>query len=229
MSPHLPWYVARATGIVAWALLTVAVVWGLLLSTRLFGRRPRPPWLLDLHRFLGGLALTFTGLHVTALIADTTTSFGPAEVLVPFTSSWKPGPVALGVVAFHLLLAVEVTSLAMRRIPRRWWRSVHATSFAAFWLATTHLVVAGTDAADPALLLAALAAAGAVAFLTAYRLLADRHRRPAPRAPVPARGRSQACGPTLALAVRTPVSLPEAGHDGVGGSSGRDADDDVAA
>jgi hypothetical protein len=71
----------------------------------------------------------------------------------------------------------------MRRIPRRWWRSVHTTSFAAFWLATMHLVAAGTDAADPALVLAALVAAGAVAFLTAYRLLADRRRRPQQLAP----------------------------------------------
>jgi DMSO/TMAO reductase YedYZ heme-binding membrane subunit len=180
VNPHLAWYVARATGIVAWALLTVAVVWGLLLSTHLLGRRPTPRWLLDLHRFLGGLALAFTGLHVAALVADTTTSFGPAAVLVPFASSWKPGPVALGVVALHLLVAVEFTSLVMRRIPRRWWRSVHATSFAAFWLATIHLVTAGTDAAHPALVLAALAAAGAVVFLTAYRLLADRRLRPAP-------------------------------------------------
>jgi hypothetical protein len=177
VNPHLAWYVARATGIVAWGLLTAAVIWGLLLSTRLLGRRTTPRWLLDLHRFLGGLALTFTGLHLAALVADSTTTFGPVDLLVPLASAWRPVPVALGVVAFHLLLAVEATSLAMRRIPRRWWRSVHATSFATFWLATVHGVAAGTDATHPALVLAYVSAAGTVLFLTAFRLLTN--RRPA--------------------------------------------------
>ena len=57
MNPQLAWYVARAAGIVAWALVSGAVVWGLLLSTRVLRGRPTPRWLLDLHRFLGGLAV----------------------------------------------------------------------------------------------------------------------------------------------------------------------------
>ena len=62
MNEKLWWYVARSTGIVAWALVAAAVVWGLLLTTRLVGGRSAPRWLLDLHRFLGGLAVIFTGL-----------------------------------------------------------------------------------------------------------------------------------------------------------------------
>ena len=61
VSSQLFWFTARASGIVAWGLAAASVVWGLALSTRLLGRRPRPGWLLDLHRFLGGLALSFTG------------------------------------------------------------------------------------------------------------------------------------------------------------------------
>ena len=60
-------YVARATGMIAWALLAATVVWGLLLTTRLAGRKPAPAWLLDLHRFLGGLAAAFTALHLAGL------------------------------------------------------------------------------------------------------------------------------------------------------------------
>jgi hypothetical protein len=64
MSSQVFWFTARASGIVAWGLAAASVVWGLALSTRLLGRRPRPAWLLDLHRYLGGLALAFTGVHV---------------------------------------------------------------------------------------------------------------------------------------------------------------------
>jgi hypothetical protein len=50
---RLWWYLARATGLTAWWLLCIAVFWGLLLSTRALGDRPRTAWLLDLHRMLG--------------------------------------------------------------------------------------------------------------------------------------------------------------------------------
>ena len=56
VTSQLWWYTARAGGIVAWALLAASVVWGLLLSTRVRPGGVAPSWILDLHRFLGGLA-----------------------------------------------------------------------------------------------------------------------------------------------------------------------------
>ena len=60
MSAQLWWYTARAGGLVAWALATASVVWGLLLSGRIT-RKPKPAWVLDLHRFLGALTVVFVG------------------------------------------------------------------------------------------------------------------------------------------------------------------------
>ena len=82
--------------------------------------------------------------------------------------------VALGVIALYLLTAVEVTSLAMKRLPRRTWRGIHRMSYLLFWIATLHGVSAGTDATHPAYWAANMVAATAVVFLTAYRLLAER-------------------------------------------------------
>jgi sulfoxide reductase heme-binding subunit YedZ len=186
MNEKLWWYIARSTGIVAWALIAAAVIWGLLLTTKLLNGHPAPKWLLDLHRFLGALAVTFTALHLGGLVADTYTHFGPTDLLVPFASAWKPLPVALGVVAMYLLIAVEVSSLAMRRIPRRWWRAIHLTSFGSFWLATIHGITAGTDHTNRVLLLAYIATAGTVIFLTVFRILADRRPRPRPTSVVAA-------------------------------------------
>jgi hypothetical protein len=81
------WHVARAGGIVAWLLLALSVAWGLLLSTKLLGRRPTPAWLLSLHRMLGALAVVFTVVHVTGLVADSYVHFGPSDVLVPLASA----------------------------------------------------------------------------------------------------------------------------------------------
>ncbi|HVW35103.1 MAG TPA: ferric reductase-like transmembrane domain-containing protein [Acidimicrobiia bacterium] len=174
MNQPLWWYTARASGLVAWGLCTLAVVWGLALSTRLLGRRPAPAWLLDLHRFLGGLATIFAAVHVLALVADSSVHFGLAEVLVPLASSWRPGPVAWGIAAGYLLVAVEVTSLARRRLPGRLWRLVHVASLPLWVTSTVHLATAGTDAGNPPVRWAVLVSTGAVVFLAVVRILSPR-------------------------------------------------------
>jgi hypothetical protein len=173
MSGPLPWYVARAAGLVSWGLLAAATMWGLALSTKIFGRRPRPNWLLDLHRMLGGLALVFTGVHVGAILLDTYVHFGLTSVLVPFASTWHPLAVAWGVVAFYLLLAVEVTSLLRARISHRVWRGVHFASFGLFVTATIHGLAAGTDTTRVVAVL--LAAAAALVFLVMAAIRALPH------------------------------------------------------
>jgi DMSO/TMAO reductase YedYZ heme-binding membrane subunit len=168
----LPWYVARSAGLVAWTLLTASVIWGLTMSTRTrpLGHRPRPAWMLDLHRWLGGLATIFVAVHVLAILVDSYVHFTLWSVLVPFASSWRPSAVAWGVVAMYLLLAVELTSLARRRLPKRAWRAVHFASFPLFLLSTVHALMAGTDAGSWLFVTVATTSVLAVAALTAKRI-----------------------------------------------------------
>jgi DMSO/TMAO reductase YedYZ heme-binding membrane subunit len=188
MTGQLWWDTARAAGLVSWCLLSASVLWGLSLTTRALGSRPRPNWMLDLHRFLGGLSVVFVGVHVAAIVGDSYVHFGLAEVLVPLASSWHPIAVAWGIVGMYLLLAVEVTSLLRRHLPRRIWRATHVLSFPLFVLATVHLLTAGTDAATwPVRAVVALTTV-AVAGLTARRVHDLRHApshsraaRPGPR------------------------------------------------
>jgi DMSO/TMAO reductase YedYZ heme-binding membrane subunit len=167
---NLTWDVARTGGLVAWTLATASIVWGLALSTRLARRRPWPAWVLDMHRFLGALAVIFTLVHVGAILADSYTHFGLADVLVPLATSWHPVAVAWGIVAFYLLLAVELTSLFRGRIGRRWWRRVHFGSFALFVFGTVHAVTAGTDTKITLVLGAIVLLSLSVAALTAIRI-----------------------------------------------------------
>ena len=186
MTSQLWWYLARAAGIVSWALVAISVCWGLLLAGRPIPGRSvgwaRPHRLLDLHRYLGALAVVFTGIHVGALIADSYVHFDVVGVLVPFASSWRPGAVAWGVVAVWLLAAIELTSLAKRRLPPRVWHGVHLASYPLFAMATIHGLTAGSDAVNPLLRLAMVAAGSAVVGLTVYRVgQLSRPARPAPR------------------------------------------------
>jgi methionine sulfoxide reductase heme-binding subunit len=176
MNKQLWWYIARSGGIVAWALLAASVLWGLALSTKVLRGKPRPNWILDLHRFLGGLALIFTGIHVTALVLDSYVHFGLAELLVPFASAWHPVAVAWGVIGLYLLIAVELTSLARKRISKRTWRLTHYLSFPLFLLTTVHALSAGTDRSTLLLQWSVIAVSAAITGLTFVRLnKADRH------------------------------------------------------
>lgn len=167
---------ARAGGIVSWALASLAVIGGLQLSTRLV-RRPAPAWVLDVHRFVGGLSVVFLGVHIVGLAADSFIGFGPGDFLVPFVSSYKPGAVAAGVIAMYLLVAVEVTSLMMQRLTRRTWHAIHLTSYVIFVTATVHGLTAGTDRHNAVFQWACLLTAGLALLMTLVRVWAP--RRPA--------------------------------------------------
>ena len=192
MNEQLWWFVARASGITAWAFAMASVIWGMALSTKVLGSRPKPAWLLDLHRQLGGITVLLTLAHVVALLLDGYVQLDPVDVLVPFASSYETGAVAAGVLALWLLGAVEVTSLLQRRLPRRAWHLVHLSSYTVAALSTLHLFAAGTDAANPLLVVGAWGSWAVVGFLAlAHALGAGRRERSAatttasPRAGLP--------------------------------------------
>jgi DMSO/TMAO reductase YedYZ heme-binding membrane subunit len=140
----------------------------------------RPSWLLATHRWLGALALWFLAIHLGALVADSYAHFDVADLLVPFAAGWKPIPVAAGVVALWTLVAVEATSLAIRKANRRLWHAVHLTSYLAFWLASLHGTFAGTDASNPLYVGTSVATVVTVVAALCYRVVRRRGARPAP-------------------------------------------------
>jgi DMSO/TMAO reductase YedYZ heme-binding membrane subunit len=152
--------------LVAYALLTVTVVNDLLLSTKVLPRRRSQPWLFDWHRFVGGLAIACTVLHMAAVWIDDYIEFTVLDLLVPFVSPWRPTALAFGIVGLYLLLAVELTSLARRRLPTQLWRRVHYLSPIALVAATGHLLLAGEDADEPTVLLSVGCGVGVTASLT---------------------------------------------------------------
>lgn len=170
---ELPWYIARASGIIGWALLAASVLWGLALSTKLMSKRVKSNWLLDLHRFLGGSAVIFTAIHVAAILVDTYIDFSLVNVLVPFTGTWHPIAMAWGVIGLYLLVAVEITSLLKRHMSKRAWKATHLLSFPLYVFSTVHLLTVGTDAPDPLLWWTVLGTAGLIGALTAERIGSD--------------------------------------------------------
>ena len=131
--PQIWWYVTRASAVIAWVLLTVAVLWGVLLSTRVLRKIDNPSWLQDLHRYLGGTALVMVVLHMVSLVLDGYAHFSIEELLVPFAIEPRFAglPIALGIVAFYILVAVQASSYLKNRIPQKVWKGIHYASYAA--------------------------------------------------------------------------------------------------
>lgn len=171
LTSKLAWYVSRASGLVAWLLVAASIVWGVTLSSRLLRRRGIPAWLLDLHRYLGLLAVVFTGVHLLSLVADNYVYFGWKELFVPMAVEWRPGATAWGIVAFYLLAAVQITSWLMRRMKRKYWHATHLLAYPLFVLGTVHGFQAGADRANKLVQWIALLVIELVFGLSVFRAL----------------------------------------------------------
>ncbi|MDO8307795.1 MAG: ferric reductase-like transmembrane domain-containing protein [Actinomycetota bacterium] len=143
------WLGIRASGITAWGLLTAVVLWGILLRTQVLGRLASPMRLLDLHRWLGATALGFLAIHMVLLIVDPAVTFTVAQILVPGMAPWQTTAVALGTIAFWLIIPVSFLGRLRARMGAaggRWFSRSHLLAYAAWPVATAHYVLAGTDA-----------------------------------------------------------------------------------
>lgn len=179
LNKNIWWYMARSSGLVAWVLVTASVLWGLIYAGRLTRKVPPPAWNLDVHRFLGGLSVSFVIIHVIALSADRYVNFGLTEILVPFASGWRPGAVAWGITAMYLLAAVEATSLAMRWLPKKLWRRVHLLSFVLFVMCSVHAWQSGTDIQNHAVRWVGLGLTLAAVLTAGLRIVWAQRRRAA--------------------------------------------------
>ncbi len=168
MSPAV-WYFARSAGIVAYLLLSGSVIVGFLMSGRASLSWPRFA-VAGLQRFLAILTGVFIVLPGSSLLLDRVVPISLAQMLVPFTSPYRPLAVGLGVTAAELMAAVGVTNLLRGRMPRRVWRRVHYLTIAVWALASLHGVLAGSDRSEPWFAGIVAAAATAVGLAFAVRL-----------------------------------------------------------
>lgn len=179
-SPRAYWYLSRGSGLVAFGLLWLCMVFGLLATSRVARMWPGGPVAFDLHQHTGLLGLAFGLLHALVLLGDRTVPAGLPELLVPFAyAGYRPFWVGVGQIAFALMLAIVLSSYARRSIGARAWRVIHFASFVAFVGALAHGLASGTDASAAWARGLYWASGGSVLFLAVYRVLVT--RRPEPR------------------------------------------------
>ena len=143
-SPAL-WYAARASGVAAYVVLSLVVSFGLMLG----GKAQTRSWprfsVEDVHRFGGLLVGSLIGIHVLTIAADSFLPFSLTQLLVPFTSTYRPLWTGLGIAAAEILLALAITNHYRKQLPYGFWRKAHYLNFAVWGLASVHGLMSGTD------------------------------------------------------------------------------------
>jgi methionine sulfoxide reductase heme-binding subunit len=169
MSASALWYLSRATGLVAFVLLSLVVVLGVTIKRN--GKLPGLPRFagVGLHRNASLFALVLLVIHIVTAVVDPYVTISWFAVLLPFTSSYEPIWLGLGALAIDLTLAVVVTSLLRFKIGMKAWRAVHWLAYAAWPVAAIHGIGAASDLQSGLLLDVVLATMTVVVGAVAWR------------------------------------------------------------
>jgi predicted ferric reductase len=173
--PKAYWYMTRASALVAFVLLWISMLLGLMMTNKLARAWPGGPTAFSLHQHTSLLALGFAVFHGLILLGDQYIGYTLGQVLVPFSgATYKPLWVGIGQVGIYLLTVVGLSFYARRQITQRVWRLIHFASFAMFIMALAHGIFSGTDSSVLPVQIMYLLAAASTAFMTIYRIIVAR-------------------------------------------------------
>ncbi len=152
-----PWYITRASGLVAAVVLVVLILSGVGLITGYTFKLLEPLTAWATHRALGILFGVSVLIHGTALLFDKYVPFTIAQVLLPFASNYRPVTiaghhlgslyVALGIIAGYLLLAMIISSLLWIDKKPHTWKAFHFLAYLVMIFVFFHALYLGTDLA----------------------------------------------------------------------------------
>jgi len=139
------WYISRASALVSFALLWLSIFLGISIRTPILNKIIKPIYSYNAHCWISLQALLFALFHGVALTFDKTIHFSLLDIFVPFAASYRPGLVALGTLAFYLMLLMIVTSYVRGFLSHKVWRMVHTTNIVLYAIGMIHALMLGTD------------------------------------------------------------------------------------
>jgi len=167
-SVQIWWYVTRASGLTGYFLIWLSMVWGFAIPSRIIQSILDNTFTYDFHEHLSLVGLGFIVLHVIVLLFDKYLPFNIIQILIPFTDTYRPIWVGLGIISFYILLLVTLTFYLRSQIGGKAFRSIHLLSMLGYLGATLHGFFAGTDSALPITMLLYILTFLVVIFMTVY-------------------------------------------------------------
>jgi sulfoxide reductase heme-binding subunit YedZ len=193
------WLVSKASGIVAVVLISLSVLMGLSMATRILGRPRLKRAVARLHEHVALAALFAIAVHGLSLLGDHWLRPGLRGIAVPFAMSYRPQFTGLGIIAGYLAFLLGPSFYLRRRIGARRWRSLHRASAGVWMLAVVHTLGAGSDGRTLWLRAVVILPGIPIVYLLTLRVL---QRNPKQLTRAPAR-RARAAEPA-----RAPRALP---------------------
>lgn len=144
-----PWWLAsRSAAIVAFVLITTAVVIGLLMASKVLKKPGLKRNLVKVHEQVALAALVAIGAHGVFLLGDAWLKPGITGITIPFTLEYRPLWTGMGIIAGYLALLLGPTFYWRRKIGGKRWRQIHRATVVVFVLAVAHSLGSGTDGAS---------------------------------------------------------------------------------
>ena len=165
------WFIARITGLTAFAVLSLSVLSGEALRTSVLDFLAKNRAIRKLHDFTTPLWLPLVFAHLIALLLDKTARIQPINVVVPFVTDYGELPIGLGTVAFDIIMVVTITSWLRSRMNNTVWTWIHRTSYIAFVALFFHAALSGTDFDAPLVSAIAWSTAAGLAILGISRIV----------------------------------------------------------
>lgn len=146
------WYLTRSSALLGFLLLYISTFLGLSVRTPLLNKIVKPIYSFKIHCWISLQALIFAGLHGIFLLFDKFINFNLGNVFIPFyplteiqSKSINLGFLALGIVAFYIMIILVATSYAKKYISQAVWRSIHFLNIGLFFIVFVHALYMGTD------------------------------------------------------------------------------------
>lgn len=150
-----PWYVTRASGLVAAASLVMLLLSGIGSVTGQTFKYLEPLTAWATHRALGITFSIAILVHMSVLLFDHFAPFNLMEILVPWVSTYEPATiaginfgslyVALGILAFYGSLVIMIFSLLWIDKKPKTWKFTHLFSYLVIAMVFVHALMIGTD------------------------------------------------------------------------------------
>jgi sulfoxide reductase heme-binding subunit YedZ len=172
------WLVSRAAGIVALILISLSVVMGLAMATKVVRRPALKRVVNKMHEHVALTALMALAVHGISLLGDPWLNPGWRGIVVPFAMSYRPLFTGVGMIGAYIALLLGPSFYLRRRIGPRRWRRFHGLIVVAWLLSAVHTIGAGSDGQKPWLDAIVVAPVIPIVYLLIVRVLAP---APAPR------------------------------------------------
>ncbi len=143
------WYLSRASGFLAYIFLWFSIFLGLSIRDPFLKKMVKPVYSFDLHSFTAASAVFWGLFHGTSfLFHEGPFKMSLGDVFIPLHMAnglVDSGPLALGIIAFYVMVVLIVTSYAKKWMSQKIWRISHFLNITLLPLVAVHALFIGTD------------------------------------------------------------------------------------